>query len=408
MFDTDLLPYSHAKYLENDSIKYELKTNELILSNDQKTHFHDDIELLFVTAGNAELLVNGETNFISPGDLIMLMPYHVHSIKLKSTQLKLFQCHVSLSLLLFSSISRTAERYISYSLAYGNVVAKFCNSEEKRIHDSFMELLEESKSESTLNTMISLSIVIKIILLFNRKITEALSNKSQLDHCLTWKMMQYMNSNFNKDISAKSISKEFSLTPLKVNNYFYLLTGDNFSQNLHRTRMRYACSMMQFEQLSNSFIGKYVGYKSTSAFFRKFKEMKNTTPDEYRKKNISQDLIYKSLNVSWKIVLYLYEHYSEKIDEKTISERLFMSPQTIRTEVLSSFDKTLSELLTMIRIQYACSFLKVLEEPMIKIAYLTGFSSVRTFNRCFKEITGYTPSEYQETYKLSEKSEKAL
>lgn len=391
------LGYSHAKYLENDPVQYDVKANEITLRENQGSHFHDDIELLFIVNGEAKLIVNNEINPLAAGDLVMLMPYHVHSINLISRSLTVYQCKVSLGLLLFSSISRLIEKHISYSLAYGNVVAKLNAKEKNMIRNNFEEMIDELHSDNLLNTMVGLSIANKIILLFSRSIATNISANETYQHSLTWNLLQYMNINFSNDLTSKDLAAEFSLTPLKVNNYFYQLTGENFSENLHRTRIRYACSMLQFDQLSSSYIGKYVGYKSTSAFFRKFKEIKKITPEEYRKSHIPDDIIYRPLNTSWKIVLYLYEHYAEPLDVMSISQALFLSPEVIHTELLSNFDISLPDLITKIRLQYARSYLQIMDIPILKIAYMTGFSSVRTFNRCFKNMVHCTPLEYRKS-----------
>lgn len=391
------LGFSHAKYIENDPVQYTLKAEEVIFKERQKTHFHDDVELLFILNGEATLYVNNEANSLSAGNLVMLMPYHVHSIHLTSKSLKVYRCHISLGFLLFSSISRVIEKHVSYSLAYGNVVVRFIGKEQLAMQKNFEELIEELRGNDLLNTMVGLSIVAKIILLFSRKIAMSIAQNELPDHSLTWKLMQYISMNFSSDITAKSLAAEFSLTPIQVNNYFYLLTGENLSGNLHLIRIRHACSMLQFDQLSSSYIGKYVGYRNTSSFFRKFKEIKKTTPDEYRKSHAPDDIIYRSLNSSWKILLYLFEHYAEPMSETSISQALFLSPETIRTELLSNFDISLSDLVTQIRLQYARSFLQVLDAPVLKIAYLCGFSSVRTFNRSFKNAMGCTPLEYRKT-----------
>ncbi|BCN31657.1 AraC family transcriptional regulator [Anaeromicropila herbilytica] len=391
----EYLGFSQAKYIENDPVQYKLRANEVIFRESQEVHFHDDIELFFVIDGKATLNVNNEPNSISSGNLVMLMPYHVHSIILDSSSLRIYQCSISLGLLLLSSISRVIEQHISYSLAYGNVVVKLTGREQESMGKDFEEMIKELHSDCLFNTMVGLNIVSKIILLFSRNIATNIIECETPDHSITWKLMQYMNTNFSNDITAKSLATKFSLPPLKINNYFYLLTGENLSTNLHRTRIRYACSMLQFDQLSSSYIGKYVGYKNTSSFFRKFKEIKNMTPDEYRKSHIPNDMTYKCLNNSWKILLYIYEHYAEPMSETSISQALFLSTENIHTELLSNFDMSLPDLITQIRLQYACSFLLVLDAPILNIAYLSGFSSVRTFNRCFKKIMGYTPLEFR-------------
>jgi len=48
------------------------------------------------------------------------------------------------------------------------------------------------------------------------------------------------------------------------------------------------------------------------------------------------------------------------------------------------------------RIEHACYLLRSSPLPVLQIAYDCGFSSLRSFNRNFKQITGVTPSKYRE------------
>jgi transcriptional regulator GlxA family with amidase domain len=50
--------------------------------------------------------------------------------------------------------------------------------------------------------------------------------------------------------------------------------------------------------------------------------------------------------------------------------------------------------LSIIRISQAADLLTTTDLKITDIAYQCGFSSIRTFNRVFLEVTGYTPTEY--------------
>lgn len=47
------------------------------------------------------------------------------------------------------------------------------------------------------------------------------------------------------------------------------------------------------------------------------------------------------------------------------------------------------------RIEHACYLLRNSPQPVLQIAYDCGFSSLRSFNRNFKQITGFTPTKYR-------------
>ena len=48
----------------------------------------------------------------------------------------------------------------------------------------------------------------------------------------------------------------------------------------------------------------------------------------------------------------------------------------------------------MIRVEKAADLLRTSNDKITDIAFNCGFNNVRTFNRVFKEMTGYTPTEF--------------
>ena len=54
---------------------------------------------------------------------------------------------------------------------------------------------------------------------------------------------------------------------------------------------------------------------------------------------------------------------------------------------------------THYRLSYACYLMENTEQTILQCSYNSGFSSLRNFNRCFKEYLGFPPSEYLEKTK---------
>lgn len=107
-----------------------------------------------------------------------------------------------------------------------------------------------------------------------------------------------------------------------------------------------------------------------------------------------------------KLLAYLDENYYENITLNQAAGYLHFSP--------SHFSKTFSKLtgthfvtyLNRIRVEHAATMIKNSPQKMTEIALSCGFNNIRTFNRVFKEITGYTPSQFaqlpeEDTYNLS-------
>ena len=103
---------------------------------------------------------------------------------------------------------------------------------------------------------------------------------------------------------------------------------------------------------------------------------------------------------------YIDEHYSEDLTLEHAANMLHFSP--------SHFSKTFKKLMgmnyvtyvNMVRIEHAVQLLTDSKHRMTDIALECGFSNIRSFNRVFKEITGYTPSTFtfqadQDLYKTT-------
>lgn len=53
------------------------------------------------------------------------------------------------------------------------------------------------------------------------------------------------------------------------------------------------------------------------------------------------------------------------------------------------------EYINLVRVQTACDLLKRTDEPITTIAGKCGFTTLSTFNRNFKQITGVSPSQWR-------------
>ncbi len=91
---------------------------------------------------------------------------------------------------------------------------------------------------------------------------------------------------------------------------------------------------------------------------------------------------------------YIDKHFAEELDLEYASSMMHFSP--------SHFSKTFKKLMgmnyvtyiNMVRIEQAIQMLSTNQYRMTDIALECGFTNIRNFNRVFKEITGYTPTDF--------------
>lgn len=96
---------------------------------------------------------------------------------------------------------------------------------------------------------------------------------------------QYIRENYARaDFSLQKLADYLQMTPPYLSQYFKKKTNYTISEYVTKLRMRKAKELLLNTDMSISDIALQVGYYSVSSFIRRFREMENLTPGEYKKK----------------------------------------------------------------------------------------------------------------------------
>ena len=92
---------------------------------------------------------------------------------------------------------------------------------------------------------------------------------------------------------------------------------------------------------------------------------------------------------------YIGDHYMEPIRIEKLAELCHISETHFRRVFSFYMNMKPLEYINLVRIQNACDLLKKTDDSVANIAYKCGYSSLPTFNRNFKQITGNSPVEWR-------------
>ena len=92
---------------------------------------------------------------------------------------------------------------------------------------------------------------------------------------------------------------------------------------------------------------------------------------------------------------YITLHYMEPLMVGDLAKWCHISETHFRRVFSTYMQMGPLEYINLVRVQAACNYLKNTDESMADIAGKCGFTTLSTFNRNFKQVTGVSPSEWR-------------
>ena len=94
---------------------------------------------------------------------------------------------------------------------------------------------------------------------------------------------EYINRNYNKNISLESLAEVLHLSRKQAGRAFVSEFGINFKDYIIKFRINLSLYLLQQTDLAVVKIASLVGYKSYNGFYKAFSAHIGTTPEQYRK-----------------------------------------------------------------------------------------------------------------------------
>ena len=92
---------------------------------------------------------------------------------------------------------------------------------------------------------------------------------------------------------------------------------------------------------------------------------------------------------------YISDHSSEDITQSEVADYTGLSPYYFSKLFNEYTNMTFPAYLSKIRVQNAINLLENNNFSITECAFMSGFQSTTTFNKVFREMTGYTPREFR-------------
>ncbi|MEH7245436.1 response regulator [Neobacillus niacini] len=150
-----------------------------------------------------------------------------------------------------------------------------------------------SKFELCLKNSISIKDMIHLLKLKTLACLEDLENtkyKHTIRNPKIKEIDQYIIEHLSENITSIIMANHLHLNPSYFSRYFKQLTGENFTDYVHRFKIRLAITMLTERYESIEYIAYGLGYSDRTYFSKIFKKYTGFSPGEYKKTNEKQKL----------------------------------------------------------------------------------------------------------------------
>lgn len=122
----------------------------------------------------------------------------------------------------------------------------------------------------------------EVLLHFLQALKGAVRSTDLSQTAILQKIYDYVNENFEKDISLAEMANALHLNYSYLSSYFKQRTGENLTSYISRVRTEKAKELLLNQELSISEVSRLTGFSEHNYFSKVFKKMTGMTPAEYR------------------------------------------------------------------------------------------------------------------------------
>ena len=242
-------------------------------------HYHNENELYLLLKGRVKYFVDNKTYEVNEGDLIIIPSGSLHST---DTEDCLYNERLLISFdnnVFFSNISPSLQELMKETIIH-------IPSNNRALIENMFYKIESECNGNRENRDIFLKLYMSELLLYlYRYRVQKVDNKQNNDKTIQ-QIIQYMNLNYQNQITLSDIAKTFGFTESYLSKRFKSLVGTGINEYINYIRIEHAERLLKTQQYTITEIATRCGFNESSYFASVFKKFKGITPYKFSKNNI--------------------------------------------------------------------------------------------------------------------------
>lgn len=254
-------------------------------------HWHKETEIIYIEAGEVIVTIDGSTSIGTEGEIFFINPNQLHQVMIEKEDSCYFSFVFDMDWLDFKNedyVQTTLLTPLKKDLGFPTLVKPDFSCHEALVRElrSIRQIYEMHPDNYQL--MIKLNLYRIILMMAANQLLVPGTSHGAMGHSPSairiQELMEYITHNYQEHITLEQAAEIMHMSPKYFSSFFSRTFLVSFVQFLNSYRIDQACILLKTTDMPVLQISFEVGFENISYFTKKFKELKNLTPKEYRKR----------------------------------------------------------------------------------------------------------------------------
>lgn len=246
-------------------------------------HWHQCVELLYISSGYGIVVVDNQHYTARPGRLFIFPPFRLHKVQVDHSDKNPYHrttMHIEQSVV-ESALSAFPRHQAQFAaLAASNLPAQIYDLCE---HAAFIERILEQFQRLEDNEQTTACEVAFLMMQLMTFLPEQPQRYPPRQQTVASRIMNWIEAHYASKFSLDQLACDLGLSRSYTSRVFRQQTGGNIHEYLLTRRIKRSCDLLRNSDESIDAIALAVGFGEVTYFITCFKKMMRQTPLQYRK-----------------------------------------------------------------------------------------------------------------------------
>ncbi|HCR0319870.1 TPA: helix-turn-helix transcriptional regulator [Klebsiella aerogenes] len=246
-------------------------------------HWHQCVELLYISSGYGIVVVDNQHYTARPGRLFIFPPFRLHKVQVDHSDKNPYHrttMHIEQSVV-ESALSAFPRHQAQFTaLAASNLPAQIYDLSE---HAAFIERILEQFQRLEGTGQTTASEVAFLVMQLMTFLPEQPQRYPPRQQTVASRIMNWIEAHYASKFSLDQLACDLGLSRSYTSRVFRQQTGGNIHEYLLTRRIKRSCDLLRNSDESIDAIALAVGFGEVTYFITCFKKMMRQTPLQYRK-----------------------------------------------------------------------------------------------------------------------------